>query len=400
MSHRSPGHAAGQLDRRPNDGAARPNQHRTAASSGTPKDEQRRRSAAVPVGDEAARVLTRAAAIASASSSRAAARADLPAAQRHSRSPDAPSPPRRRSALLSGSGCPSGVGSSSARAPEPAGRRRGVGVGGDHDHRPHGIDGRARRRSCRPASPARHRSRVGAENTGASRVLAAVSRFTAITRVTSSSGGRGRAAAKVSMPLTSVILPVRTRATRAEAVVEAAVMGAGAWGTALAKVLADAGNDVTLWARRPELADEINRDPSQPRLPRRRRAARRPSAPPVTPPRRSTARARCCWRCRRRRCARNLTGWKPTLIGADATLVSLAKGIELDTLMRMSQVIVAGHRRRSRPGSRSSPGPIWPARSLRSSPRPRSSPAPTPAARWRCSGRWPPATSGPTPTPT
>ena len=35
-------------------------------------------------------------------------------------------------------------------------------------------------------------------------------------------------------------------------------MGAGAWGTALAKVLADAGNDVTLWARRPELADEIN----------------------------------------------------------------------------------------------------------------------------------------------
>ena len=37
-----------------------------------------------------------------------------------------------------------------------------------------------------------------------------------------------------------------------------AVIGAGAWGTALAKVLADAGNDVTLWARRQELADEIN----------------------------------------------------------------------------------------------------------------------------------------------
>ncbi|PRC59725.1 glycerol-3-phosphate dehydrogenase, partial [Mycobacterium sp. ITM-2017-0098] len=36
-------------------------------------------------------------------------------------------------------------------------------------------------------------------------------------------------------------------------------MGAGAWGTALAKVLADAGNSVTLWTRRPELADEINR---------------------------------------------------------------------------------------------------------------------------------------------
>ncbi len=35
-------------------------------------------------------------------------------------------------------------------------------------------------------------------------------------------------------------------------------MGAGAWGTALAKVLADAGNGVTLWARRQELTDEIN----------------------------------------------------------------------------------------------------------------------------------------------
>ena len=40
--------------------------------------------------------------------------------------------------------------------------------------------------------------------------------------------------------------------------VEAAVMGAGAWGTALAKVLADSGSEVTLWSRRAELADEIN----------------------------------------------------------------------------------------------------------------------------------------------
>ena len=37
----------------------------------------------------------------------------------------------------------------------------------------------------------------------------------------------------------------------------AAVMGAGAWGTALAKVLADAGSDVVVWARRPEVAEEI-----------------------------------------------------------------------------------------------------------------------------------------------
>ena len=51
------------------------------------------------------------------------------------------------------------------------------------------------------------------------------------------------------------------------------MMGAGAWGTALAKVLADAGNDVTLWARRPELADEINDTHRNTALPRRCRAA-------------------------------------------------------------------------------------------------------------------------------
>ena len=37
-----------------------------------------------------------------------------------------------------------------------------------------------------------------------------------------------------------------------------AVMGAGSWGTTLAKVFADAGNDVRLWARREELANTIN----------------------------------------------------------------------------------------------------------------------------------------------
>lgn len=39
-----------------------------------------------------------------------------------------------------------------------------------------------------------------------------------------------------------------------------AVLGAGAWGTALGKVLADKGNQVALWAHRPELAEHIERD--------------------------------------------------------------------------------------------------------------------------------------------
>ena len=40
-----------------------------------------------------------------------------------------------------------------------------------------------------------------------------------------------------------------------------AVMGAGAWGTALAKVLVDAGGPETavrLWARRSDIAEQIN----------------------------------------------------------------------------------------------------------------------------------------------
>jgi len=36
-----------------------------------------------------------------------------------------------------------------------------------------------------------------------------------------------------------------------------AVLGAGSWGTTFAKILADGGADVALWARRPELAREI-----------------------------------------------------------------------------------------------------------------------------------------------
>lgn len=46
---------------------------------------------------------------------------------------------------------------------------------------------------------------------------------------------------------------------REAGVVNVAVMGAGSWGTTLAKVFADAGNAVHLWARRAELARAINR---------------------------------------------------------------------------------------------------------------------------------------------
>jgi glycerol-3-phosphate dehydrogenase (NAD(P)+) len=121
-----------------------------------------------------------------------------------------------------------------------------------------------------------------------------------------------------------------------------AVMGAGAWGTALAKVLIEAGGPetaVTLWARRPELADQINSTRSNPdylpgtSLPSGIRAtadaaeALRGASTVLLGVPAQTMRG-------------NLERWAP-LIREGATLVSLAKGIELDTLMRMSQVIVS-----------------------------------------------------------
>ncbi|MDT5287420.1 MAG: glycerol-3-phosphate dehydrogenase [Mycobacterium sp.] len=115
-------------------------------------------------------------------------------------------------------------------------------------------------------------------------------------------------------------------------------MGAGAWGTALAKVLADAGNDVTLWARRAELADEINDSHrssnylSDVELPKTIRATSDPAE----------ALAGACtvlFAVPSQTLRTNLEQWRDHL-GGDTTLVSVAKGIELNTLMRMSQVIM------------------------------------------------------------
>jgi glycerol-3-phosphate dehydrogenase (NAD(P)+) len=119
-------------------------------------------------------------------------------------------------------------------------------------------------------------------------------------------------------------------------------MGAGAWGTALAKVLVDAGGpegEVTLWARRSDVAEQINATRYNP--------AYLPGT--LLPPGvRATADA-----------SEALSGASTVMLGVPAqtlranleqwaqllpdgaTLVSLAKGIELGTLMRMSQVIVS-----------------------------------------------------------
>jgi glycerol-3-phosphate dehydrogenase (NAD(P)+) len=47
---------------------------------------------------------------------------------------------------------------------------------------------------------------------------------------------------------------------------EIAVLGAGAWGTAIAKVIADKGKDVVLWCREQAVADDVNRKRANPRF--------------------------------------------------------------------------------------------------------------------------------------
>ncbi|MHA3704412.1 NAD(P)H-dependent glycerol-3-phosphate dehydrogenase [Jatrophihabitans sp. YIM 134969] len=122
----------------------------------------------------------------------------------------------------------------------------------------------------------------------------------------------------------------------------AAVLGAGSWGTAFAKVLADAGTPVRLWARRDEIADRINTTHENPDyLP----GTVLPAGVVAT----SDARAALdgadlvALAVPAQQLRENLAGWTPDLPD-DSTLVSLMKGIELGTAKRMSEVIaeVAG----------------------------------------------------------
>ncbi|MFE4538383.1 NAD(P)H-dependent glycerol-3-phosphate dehydrogenase [Streptomyces scopuliridis] len=116
-----------------------------------------------------------------------------------------------------------------------------------------------------------------------------------------------------------------------------AVFGAGSWGTAFAMVLADAGCDVTVWGRRPEVVEAINTSRANPEylpgfeLPAGVRATTDPAEAArgaeftvLTVPS-QTLRG-------------NLAEWAPVL-PADTVLVSLMKGVELGTAKRMSEVI-------------------------------------------------------------
>ena len=118
----------------------------------------------------------------------------------------------------------------------------------------------------------------------------------------------------------------------------AAVLGAGSWGTAFAKVLADAGTDVTIWARREPVAAAIREYGTNPDY-----------LPAVRLPERVTATSDAgkaiagadlvVLAVPSQTLRGNLADWAGFL-APDATLISLMKGIELGTTKRMSEVIV------------------------------------------------------------
>ena len=117
----------------------------------------------------------------------------------------------------------------------------------------------------------------------------------------------------------------------------AAVMGAGMWGTTFAQVLCDAGTPAVLWGRRPELTEAVNERHENPYY-----------LPGITLT--SELRATCdpaaaldgadlvVLAVPAQTLRQNLAGWAG-LLPPGALLVSLMKGIEHGTHLRMSQVI-------------------------------------------------------------
>jgi glycerol-3-phosphate dehydrogenase (NAD(P)+) len=117
-----------------------------------------------------------------------------------------------------------------------------------------------------------------------------------------------------------------------------AVLGAGSWGTTFAKVLADGGASVSIWARRPELAREISQSKRNSdylpgiNLPRSIWASDK--LPAVLD------RAEHVYLSVPSQSLRENLAIVRDLIPRDATVISLMKGVEKGTRFRMSEVIL------------------------------------------------------------
>ena len=117
-----------------------------------------------------------------------------------------------------------------------------------------------------------------------------------------------------------------------------AVLGAGSWGTTYAKVLADAGRDGhALGPARLGRRRDPRRAP-QPRLPARASSCPRPSRATADFDEALDGSTRSCSACRARRCGRTCAVFRDSL-PPTVPVVSLAKGVEIGTGLRMSEVI-------------------------------------------------------------
>ncbi len=114
-----------------------------------------------------------------------------------------------------------------------------------------------------------------------------------------------------------------------------AVFGAGSWGTAFSIVLADAGNDVTIWGRRPEVCDQINSTHENADYFPGIELPESVSATP-DPVKAADGAEFVVFTMPSQTFRSNVSGWE---LPEDAVFVSLMKGIELKTTKRMSEVI-------------------------------------------------------------
>ena len=116
------------------------------------------------------------------------------------------------------------------------------------------------------------------------------------------------------------------------------VLGTGAWGTTLAQVLCDAGHEVLMWGRNVDVVEEINASRSNHKflpgiyLPENLRATTDVQAAfnfgeaiVLAVPAQSLR--------------ENLRTWKP-IFPSHLPIISTLKGIEAETMSRMTEVIV------------------------------------------------------------
>lgn len=118
--------------------------------------------------------------------------------------------------------------------------------------------------------------------------------------------------------------------------VRAAVIGAGAWGTALAALLAKRGHQVALWSYEPAVARAIEETGVNPylegvALPRTLRVTTDLAA--------ATSGAELIVSVSPSQFVRGVMAEAAPHVRPDALLVSASKGIELDTLLRMDEVL-------------------------------------------------------------